>query len=76
MADDHMENLRKARGRFVDLLHTKAKLLADGAAPDGMARDFIEIREAIEAIDDALDELELEEERQLQLEEEEPDADS
>jgi hypothetical protein len=58
MADDHIENLRKARAGFVDLLHAKAKLLADGTAPDGMARDFIEIREAIEAIDDAIDELE------------------
>jgi hypothetical protein len=75
MADDHIENLRKARGRFVDLLHTKAKLLADGTtAADGAAHQFIEIREAIEAIDDAIDELE-----RAELEEdleEEPDADS
>jgi hypothetical protein len=61
MANEHIQNLRKARGRFVDLLHTKAKLLADGAAPDGMAPQFIEIRQAIDAIDDAIVELEDEE---------------
>jgi hypothetical protein len=62
MANEHIQNLRKARGRFVDLVHTKAKLVADGtAAADGMATQFIEIRRAIDAIDDAIVELEDEE---------------
>jgi hypothetical protein len=69
MADDHIENLRTARGRFVNLLHTKAKQLADGGAPDGMARDFIEIRQAIDAIDHAIEELEEAEEADYDQEE-------
>jgi hypothetical protein len=84
MADDHIENLRKARARFVDLLHTKAKLLADGTtAPDGAAPQFIEIRDAIEAIDDAIEELERASRTrgswkgpELEELEEEPDEDS
>jgi hypothetical protein len=68
---NQLDALRKARGRFVNLLQTKAKLLADGGAPDGMARDFIEIRQAIEAIDSAIVELEGVEEEEDEEEDDE-----
>jgi hypothetical protein len=73
MADDQLEELRKARSALVLERRQQAKTIVS-IPSEGTARAFTRIQEGIEAIDRTIDELEgaeLEEEL-----EEEPDEDS
>jgi hypothetical protein len=62
MADDDIENLKKARSALVEARRSAARTLANPNSKSGSdARNFTEIQEGIEAIDRAIEELQDEE---------------
>ncbi|WP_407175182.1 hypothetical protein [Bradyrhizobium sp. STM 3562] len=69
MADDHLEDLLKARAALVNKRRTLAQTIAvPSDIPENAIRGMIEVQQAIAAIDLAIEELE-EEELDEELEE-------
>jgi hypothetical protein len=58
MADDHLQELEKARAALVRKRRTWVQTIADpGDIPSGAIRALIEVQQAIEVIDIAIEEL-------------------
>jgi hypothetical protein len=59
MAEDHLKDLHKARVALVNKRLSWARIIATpGEIPDAAIKNIIEVQQAIEVIDIAIDELE------------------
>ena len=56
MVKEQIEELEKARGKLVEARHDHARSIASnsGAMPDALIARFVDIQDAIEAIDRAI----------------------
>ena len=70
MADDSLQDLKKARAALVAKRLTWAKTIAAPGDPGGAISAIIEVQQAIDVIDQAMDELEEADEQEEEEDEE------